>query len=169
MGCCGCAGCCRKPPNRKSKNPCASAESSAVADAVADSRPTARAARKLGTIWWPKNTARHPRLRLRTSAGFPGALIDLLNLGKNRAVPNRAGAAAKTASACVMPRQLFTDVQRSKYSFNIDRPATLPAYKSLCIRQPHRFATFWARHKLIGADCSHANSLCTATTPHPRT
>jgi hypothetical protein len=69
---------------------------------------------------------------------------------------------------CLILQRLFGAIQRFKDAFHIDRPATLFADKCLCIAQTHRFATFWAGHKLIGADGGDANSLRIAT-PQPRT
>jgi hypothetical protein len=67
-----------------------------------------------------------------------------------------------------MGQRLFAGIQRFEDAFHIDRPATLSAYKCLRIGQPHRFATFWAGYKLIGADRGNANSLG-VTPPQPRT
>ncbi|HEX8827873.1 MAG TPA: hypothetical protein VF778_07155 [Xanthobacteraceae bacterium] len=70
--------------------------------------------------------------------------------------------------AYLIGRRLFAAIQRFKDALHIDRPATLFTHKCPRAGQPHRFATFWAGYKLIGADRGDADSLG-VTPPQPRT
>jgi hypothetical protein len=111
----------------------------------------------------PKKHGKHPQLGLETPN------IDRRILGKIG--PPRPGVITATgrlkSRVYLILQQLLGAIQRLEDSFHIDCTATFFAHKCLRIGQSHRFATFRAGHKLIGADSGDANGLRIAT-PQPR-